>query len=40
MQIEIPMVGFELYKYEDKLIGDPENPQPELVGNGKGSILI
>ncbi len=29
------MVGFELYRFANgKLIGDPENPQPELVCSG------
>eukprot|EP00826_Nyctotherus_ovalis_P013822 TRINITY_DN13790_c0_g1_i2.p1 TRINITY_DN13790_c0_g1~~TRINITY_DN13790_c0_g1_i2.p1 ORF type:complete len:337 (+),score=79.52 TRINITY_DN13790_c0_g1_i2:562-1572(+) len=31
-KLELPMIGFELYKYAGKLIGDPENLQPELVG--------
>lgn len=36
--VDLPMVGFELYKYVGKLIGDPDNTQPELVGNGMYSL--
>jgi len=32
LTIELPMIGFEIYKYVGKLIGDLENLQPELVG--------
>ena len=28
------MIGFDIYKYERMLIGDPSNKTPELVGNG------
>jgi len=33
-KLDVPIVGFELYKYSGKLIGDPENFKPELVGSG------